>query len=176
MIIVIEGADLTGKTTLVNKIKENDNIIHVTYDSLPGNIKDNNLGDFIKYVDKQVLNIIFKIKNKTFIFDRFMLSEIVYSEVLNRKSFYTINDIMINNFYYIILFCSDSILKKRYEVRKDRHLDINNIIKINETYKKLYLGKLCFHLNFSMFRNNNEEESNYIIKKILKMIEEEKNV
>ena len=132
MIIVLEGPDGIGKSTLIEYLKkdffnEKVDIIKFSDDS------DISFSNYKEKLESDVENIIM---------DRFNLSEDVYSTVYGRspknslldhlKTFSLIEDL---NVIYIILYSSNlDLLWKRCHQRGDTEKVYNNLLDLNDYY------------------------------------------
>lgn len=131
MKVIIDGCDLTGKTTLINKLKEyySDNIsyLHFSY-------KDRR--DYLFYntlLDKE-----------NFISDRHFLDELIYSTIFNRTPELTliefeklITKCKQEDIKIIILTVDDNTLLNRSLERNEEPEIINNLLFINKQFKEL---------------------------------------
>ena len=133
MKVIIEGCDLTGKTTLINKLKNYYNDDRLSY--LHFSYKDR--------TDYEFYNTILDKEN--FIADRHFLDEIIYSEIFNRKCGLTaeeyLNLIMKckkNNIKILILTSDNKTLLNRLLNRGEDEKEVrDNLFKINDYFKKL---------------------------------------
>lgn len=146
MSIILEGVDAVGKSTVANDIakKYNYQIVH------SGAKEKNDL----EYYKDLLLN------NNNLILDRAFISEIVFSNLYNRKSKLTFSDIMSlsnivkeNNDILIIMISSDlSIIKNRLIERGE--LDYLNEYEdqYNEFMKWIYVLNAYFddYLNYKV--------------------------
>lgn len=136
MVIILEGADLVGKTTLANEL------------SLRLNIPQT--GIWIDLNDpkpavisvSRTLKMIIHTLHPDIIFDRSFMSEWVYSKIRNREDGY-INSLIneweqIKDLYLVILYANDNILKNRFAIRGDNHFLIDDILKANGLYQDFY--------------------------------------
>ena len=128
MRIIIEGADGTGKTTLVKKLAK-------TYglDSLNINRYDPNNFNF--YLET--------LKKTNVIFDRHFIGEMIYPEVFNRKENlneedfeWLLNYARENGIVIIILHTQEETLTKRQKPNEYPEV-LNNIIEINKRFKEI---------------------------------------
>lgn len=126
MRIIIEGADGTGKSTLVNKLKERykTDTLHIT------NLDPN---DFEFY--KQSL------RKSNIIYDRNLLGEMVYPSIFGRSGnlewyelSYLLSLALENNFKIIVLTASNETLNDRLSRKFEYETVINNINKINGAF------------------------------------------
>jgi len=111
-------------------------------------------------------------KNIHFIFDRFIVSELIYSKYLCRKPTETIHNLLNKDMAIIILYCTEKQLKKRMNERSDKHFKYEAVVEINRMYQKFfYENKQKFKSNsFFLLKNNNQNDFEYninFIKKIL---------
>lgn len=132
MKIIIDGCDLTGKTTLIKKIKDyyNDDRLSTLHFS------------YRDRTDYEFYNTMLCKDN--FISDRHFLDEIIYPEIFNRYPNLTINQFNLlierckeENIKIIILACSDDELLKRSKTRNEEKEVAENLLKINRKFIKL---------------------------------------
>jgi thymidylate kinase len=136
MIVILEGADLVGKTTLANALS---NRLHIPQ---TGIWIDLNCPQPAVVSVSKTLRMVIQALHPDIIFDRSFLSEWVYSKIKNREYNY-INELIaewekVNDLFLIILYANDDVLKKRFKVRGDVHFSIKDILKANMLYQKLY--------------------------------------
>ena len=94
MIIIVEGIDRVGKTTLCNKLKDIFEIPILHYQSIINNNKKDNDNE----TDKSLLTLeICKLTNSSIILDRFHLSDFVYGMIERNYDI----DIAVGNFNII---------------------------------------------------------------------------
>lgn len=100
MIIIVEGIDRVGKTTLCNKLKDIFGIPILHHESTISNYKKDNENE----TDKSLLTLeICKITNSSIILDRFHLSDFVYGMIERNYDI----DIAVGNFKKIDYDISD---------------------------------------------------------------------
>lgn len=132
MIIVVEGPDGVGKSTLINHLKKN------FFNENVNIFKFSDISDisFENYKEKLETNV------KNIIFDRFNLSEDVYSTVYKRhpknslldhlRTFTLVED---KDVVYIILYSSNlNLLWERCHQRGDTEKVYNNLLNLNDYY------------------------------------------
>ena len=158
MIIIFDGCDKTGKTTLINKIKK---ILNFETLYIGKEFKNCNVDMYLKIIDE--------IKNKNILLDRFFYSEFVYGKIcrngslLNENDFKKIEDKLILNKSKFIL-CTNSFDS------------INNFfIKDKEDYiKSIYINKILNEFEDIFIKSNLEKKRfkiNDNIKQIINFIE-----
>jgi broad-specificity NMP kinase len=136
MVVILEGADLVGKTTLAKALS-----LRLSIPQTSIWIDLNCPQPAVISVSK-TLRMVIQALQPDIIFDRSFLSEWVYSKLKGRDDTY-INDLIaewgkVNNLLLIILYANDDVLKKRFEVRGDSHFSINDILQANILYQGLY--------------------------------------
>lgn len=132
MKVIVDGCDLTGKTTLINQLKAyyNDpklSTLHFSY-------RDRRDFDFYNtMLDKE-----------NFIADRHFLDEAIYPAVFNREpklNRFEYEDLLMkclnNNVKILILTCSDEELLKRAKTRNEEPEVLKNLININKAFINL---------------------------------------
>jgi thymidylate kinase len=136
MIIILEGADLVGKTTLANAMSSR---LHIPQTGIW--IDLNHPQPAVISVSK-TLKMVIQVLQPDIIFDRSFMSEWVYSKIKNREHEY-INDLIeewkvVNDLFLVILYAKDDVLKQRFEVRGDKHFSIDDILRANTLYQELH--------------------------------------
>ena len=132
MKVIIDGCDLTGKTTLINQIKAYYNDPKLSH--LHFSYKDRRDYEFYDtMLDKE-----------NFIADRHFLDEMIYPEVFNRKNSLNPGEFtelymkcLNNNIKIIILTCSEEELLRRSKTRNEEKEVAENLIAINEKFIRL---------------------------------------
>ena len=134
MIIIVEGPDLAGKTTLINQLN-----IKGEYDVVHFDAPDDDFdykADYLNVLDKE--NVIL---------DRYFFSEIVYSKVFERQcrlSAETMEKIKekLKNKPHTLIYINPGIetLKRRYRERGDELITESQIEKIVKEYENLFFG------------------------------------
>lgn len=156
--IIIEGPDCSGKSTVVERIK---NMLHWDSKSLhhkPGN-------QFSRYLKEYVLN-------ENIVFDRSHFSELVYS-ILWRDGnpFFGRELEILNNLVQrdtlIIFTCPDiNVIKQRYKNRS-----FNQQIKFSELEKSRELFCNVFDkIPYIIYKSENYEELDELLAKVKEMI------
>ncbi|MDD3267653.1 MAG: hypothetical protein PHC75_10810 [Burkholderiales bacterium] len=132
MKIIIDGCDLTGKTTLINQILAYYNDPSLSY--LHFSYRDRRDYDFYNTI----------LDKENFIADRHFLDEMIYPKVFNREPGLTrfkYEDLLMkclnNDIKIIILTCSDEELLKRSKTRTEEPEVIDNLLAINKQFKDL---------------------------------------
>ena len=136
MVIILEGADLVGKTTLAKKL------------GLELGIPQTGIWIDLNYPQpsmvsvSKTLKMVIQALQPNIIFDRSFLSEWVHSKIINREHDY-INELIaewgkIDDLFLVITYANDNVLKGRFDVRGDERFSINHILKANVLYQELY--------------------------------------
>lgn len=133
MIIIVEGADLVGKTTVVQVLSQ---MMGIPSTSIWVDLT--NPKPAVISVAR-TLKLVLQACNLNIIFDRSFLSECIYGLELGRETEY-ISELIkewsdIADLYLVILTAPDDVIRKRYEARGDYYVDIDNILSINSLYK-----------------------------------------
>ena len=136
MIIILEGADLVGKSTLAENLSEKLGIPKT------GIWIDLNHPKPAVISVSKTLNQVIQNLRPDIIFDRSFMSEWVYSKIKNRQDDY-LNDLIdewgkIDNLLLVILYAEDDVLIKRFKIRGDQHFSITDILKANDLYQEFY--------------------------------------
>ena len=141
MILILEGADLTGKTSVAHKLSE---LTGIPQTCIWIDLKTPKPA--VISVAKTLIRLLTAIKPNV-IFDRSFISEYVYGSILGRETSYILPLIEewknIPDCYLIILTASDKILEERYFTRGDDYICLADIIKANNEY--LRLGGMISH-------------------------------
>jgi len=156
--IIIEGPDCSGKSTVVERIK---NMLHWDSKSLHHIEGD----QFERYLKEYANNL-------NTVFDRSHISEIVYSILWNRANPFSpdeqkmLNDIC-NNKVLIIFVCPDiEVIKSRYLNRKfEQQISFNELEKSREIFIEV-MGKLPFLL----YQSKDYEELDSLLKSVREII------
>lgn len=135
MILILEGADLTGKTSVAHKLSE------LTAIPQTGIWIDLEIPKpAVISVAKTLIRLLTTIKPNV-IFDRSFISEYAYGSILGRETSYILPLIEewrnVPDCYLIILTASDKILEERYCSRGDDYVCLADIIKVNKEYLRL---------------------------------------
>lgn len=163
--LIVEGLDGVGKTTLVDFIVEQGmKKFHFDYDY-------KNIDLYTKYMN--ILNY----KNSNKVLDRSFISEMVYGPVLRTKSKLSLNqykDLLLEykryGSYIVYLTASKQVLLER---RKNDSVDYNIIKKyyeqLNMQYEKImeYSSQYIDILKIDTSINNSKEVQNIVKRKIL---------
>ena len=136
MVIILEGTDLVGKSTLAKELSRE---LKIPQTGIW--IDLNNPKPAVISVSKTLKQVIKTLK-PDIIFDRSFMSEWVYSKVKNREDDY-INSLIkewceVDNLLIVILHAEDRVLVKRFENRGDKYFSIEDILMANELYKELH--------------------------------------
>lgn len=134
MILILEGADLTGKTSVAHKLSE---LTGIPQTGIWIDLKTPKPA--VISVAKTLIRILTAIR-PNIIFDRSFMSEYVYGNILGRETSYIPPLIeewkSIPNCRLIILTASDKILEERYYSRGDGYMCLTDIIKVNNEYQR----------------------------------------
>jgi thymidylate kinase len=162
MHIIIEGVDCTGKTSLVNHLKEKYNIEVVKFSQPKGD-------PYQEYID-------FAYYHKTpAILDRFYLGELAYGPVKRGKS--GLNKVKMTNIevalhmhntFNIYCFTNEEEIKKRFKTRGESFLTEDEIAPILHEYSKALKDSL---LVWNKFNYLEDGEYKQIDEKIDKWLE-----
>lgn len=129
MRVIIEGADLVGKTTITEYLMEKYNLSRVHTTS-----RDPNTYDFYKHtLDKQDV-----------VFDRHFIGEMIYPSIFNRegnldeKKFKQLLN-KANELHYriFVITVDDELLKQRLKIRKEPKEVEKRIFEINRKFKEI---------------------------------------
>lgn len=166
MILILEGADLTGKTSVAHKLSE--------LTGMPQTgiwIDLNTPKPAVISVAKTLIHLLTAVKPNV-IFDRSFISEYVYGSILGRETSYILPLIeewkSISDCCLIILTASDKILEERYYLRGDDYVCLADIIKINNGY--LRLGEMISQYIDTHIIDTSHLSIDQIAKVILEMI------
>lgn len=162
LVIIIEGCNKSGKTTLVNYIKEwfPEKLFEVIKCSQPKN------GDaFNEY--RNILEWIKKNPNKNYIIDRFHFGSFVYGPIYRGENDFSLDkfveiELMIEelNYLFILAIANKSFIKKKFIEEKEEFAKIELIdeeIKFfNDIKKKSRLNITNHNIPKNDLTKNNE--------------------
>jgi len=142
MLIIIEGPDLVGKTTLALRLAEQFRIPIFKHHKISSKKEWKNTVDFIGHVTYDILKQIDFSKNNLII-DRFFVSNKVYNkfyyrpyDILYLKTLY--EDFPTDNIIYIQLTATDNVLIERFKIRSDPYIPIRHILELNKLFLEEY--------------------------------------
>lgn len=162
MNILVEGPDVSGKTTLCNRIIEQ---LKIDYpDSTIEYIHNSFTNDNLVY-EAENKELIGKLTENTgptgrfIIVDRFYISEVIYGDIIRGKSRVTLyNTVKVNNLFDKIYFsCPDDLgrltedyinIKKTFGIRgrrKDFQADSRKYKKMGELFKLSHKGEFILY-------------------------------
>jgi len=141
MILIIEGPDLSGKSTAIEKISK-----HFKTGFLLKNLykPDTKEDDVVIVQYWRMMNMALSFKDSLFIFDRFYQSQQVYSVLrgggeMGRNELLEIEEFLIpHDVYYVQLSCPFTELSERYKKRGDEHVSLQQLKKIWRRYDDCY--------------------------------------
>jgi len=173
MIIVIEGADLVGKTTVINRlVSEIPNSIPVKLNVVIG-LDRNCVADIERAINLTAYSLMSKDEGKVWLVDRFIISALVYSNFLNRPSKLSVEDIKARKYAIIILGADEHILVKRFKERDDKHFSIGDILLLNKLFFNFYFKNQLKITNLHYLKNNDQDQLKNVIKYTKKLVEYE---
>lgn len=142
--ILIDGCDLSGKTTLMEYIsKKIPGIVFKITDRPFNDSKEERAK--IKNHYRSILHFINTNRNTTVILDRFFPSELAYSKV--KRGYETFDDtdfltleksLMTRNHLFVLCDPGIDVLKQRLESRGDDYMNESDIEALNERYDRFY--------------------------------------
>ncbi len=163
--IIVEGIDGTGKTTLVKKLELNGFYkFHFDYDKKTQDLYE-------KY-----LNILSLENIEKYVFDRSFISEVVYGPVFRGRSRLSDGQLISlakkysgKNCILIYLKASkETLLKRQLDDNKD-YFNIKNFYKDLDKFYEKAIGLLKKHINtFSI--NTDSKNENEVFKSVLEVI------
>ena len=173
IILIFEGNDMTGKSTLISIIKDIfPQSLYFHTSAPPGNIKDNN------YYPSMLSHMIPLIKDsqQPFIIDRFHLGEVVYGSIFRnrKKDLFSNNQLltidknlenMDKNIKIIYLETELEELIKRYHRRGDWFVKEEDLSVINHQYQEVIKES-----NLPILKIDTTSKHN-IIEKVYKILE-----
>ena len=138
MIIILEGADLTGKTTLANRLSTRLQLPIVRPWIYLAHPKPSVLSV------AKTLHLLFSHIHPDIIYDRFFFSEYVYARVLGRERDYVAALIQewasISGVFLVHLTASDETIQSRYVEREgDWYVSLAQILAVRDAYSELLL-------------------------------------
>lgn len=145
-LIIVEGPDLVGKTTAVEKIAK-----HFKRGFLIKNLYKPKVAcdDSIWAQYWKMISFIKANPDSLIIVDRFYQSQVAYSILRGTDDMYHHESFAIESFLnnhikdvvYVYLSCSEEDLKKRYAKRGDEHVTLKQILEIQKRYD--YIFDIC---------------------------------
>lgn len=157
MIVVFEGIDFSGKTTLIEELDKTTDI-EICHHLKPSTIfKDelehHNLIDFKAHTEYQIINQLHKFINKTIVFDRFIISNIAYLKLYKRKyDISYLNSEHWEDLRIIYVNIERETLVKRMGRGDFLDLDVNKLMSLRDEYEKALI-----EFNHSYLRINTED-------------------
>jgi len=179
MIIIIEGCDLSGKSTVVEDLKRYyGNGAVVFKNPIKPRTKNDQENIFVAYTVMFGMALKDEFKNKLVIFDRAYPSEMVYSKV--KRNYEALNDLRWWKFDsntaqedVLMVYCYAPIsnLRERLKVRGDDYVKAGELEKLVERYDR-FLKKT--KLLYVKIKSTDTREHNLL--KILDFLQKHKNV
>jgi len=149
-VIILEGCDLSGKTTLANKLSAHYHDLPIRKFSVPDG---DPTPDYVK-----------ELNHATFpkIYDRFLYGEYVYSRVKNRNVYMgkfelQMLELMLVTRPHLIVYCKPpwDEVARRYAERGDEYVNLVELSEIYEMYDEILTNPLA---NVIVYDGNNEGE------------------
>ena len=135
MIIILEGADLTGKSSVAKRLSE------LTGIPQTGIWVDLHTPKPAVISVAKTLRLVLSVQKMDIIFDRSFMSEYIYGGVLGRETDYIPALIRewrtLSDCHLFILTADNEALRKRYAVRGDSYVSLEKIQMINMRYSAL---------------------------------------
>ena len=170
MIIVIEGADLVGKTTVINRLAaEIQNSIPLKLEVVI-DLDSKCVADIEKAINHTAYSIMSKDVDKIWLVDRFIVSALIYSKYLNRPTKLSVKDIIDRDYTIIILGTFETVLVERFTKRHDKHFSIDEIQTLNKLFFNFYTLNLLEINNLHYLINNTQDDLDRIIRYVKKLI------
>lgn len=162
MIIIIEGLDGVGKTTLAKEIEKRTKCIYIK-ESYTDNIKEKE-----KRIVRFSANLLEK--NKIYLYDRTTLIDDFVYNFLNKTPSSLIDHAKIIRFLLeqatiFHLELNEKVRSRRFEERGDQYIDNGKIEKIRKEYERFY-KEFGLQPNRIVLSGNLEEDTNLLIKEI----------
>ncbi|MCB1543789.1 MAG: hypothetical protein KDJ30_05760 [Rhodoblastus sp.] len=135
MILILEGADLVGKTETARVLS------YKLGTPTSGNWIDlNNPKPSVTSVAR-TLHLVFKAMNPNLILDRSFLSEYIYGQIMGRNIEY-IPELAhewgdLDDCRLVVLTATESVLRRRFSVRGDNYATLDQILAANTIYPSL---------------------------------------
>lgn len=162
MIVIIEGTDGVGKTTLCEQIAKRYDYLYVK----------ESYTDDVKEKEKRVQDLLARLMSGiNFIYDRTtLIDDFVYSFLNETEStlskYLIIIQTLLSHCKIIHLTIDPNIQQKRLENRGDEYITYNDIPKIEQKYEQFYEQGRFNNLHYVYLTNDIEEN----IKKIMEVI------
>lgn len=167
MLIVFEGCDKTGKTTLA---KLSSQILRIPYFKRKGPDKLNEGHPLRCFYELDYLAQMINDTNMDLILDRGWLSEIVYGKVFNRKilekEMREIDNKLKNNAIIFLITADKYTIKDRLKKKKE-DIDFLTNIEVQREYMKEIRTMKC--INY-LINNNNSKDINNVVEEILSVL------
>lgn len=140
--IIVEGPDLSGKDTFIDKIKSGyDKVIDKETRKIDKSKL--NLNTVNEYLEKE-FDLLDEYKEKSVIFNRSFLSEFVYAPIKRGynpqnqvKKYIRKNKALLDKYFIIVIVPTLKTLTERLKIRGDDYIEEKELIKIRSRYKKL---------------------------------------
>ena len=159
-VIIFEGPDKSGKTTIAKELAKRYNISYFKNYSEQSNFVDKSFTQSAFIEANYLINILnqVEIKNNTIILDRHMPSEYAYSKTFGRKTNESLiweYDEKFLKYSTVIIYC----YKNDYSEYTDEVVDMNQVNKLKKYYDE-YLDKT--KLKTLKLETSNEDLSSQI--------------
>lgn len=145
IVIIIEGPDLAGKSTLVDKLSKEYPGIVIKVSQRPMTKSKGEMILFKKHLYSVLDYVNHNRQTKTIVFDRFYPTEMVYSKVMRGYDSYDDGDfrdmervIRARNHLYIYCRPAIEILHERFHSRGDEHINIENFDELIARYDRFF--------------------------------------
>lgn len=177
MMVIVEGLDKCGKTTLVNYLIKNLDNAFVMKNGFRPNSNNTEEREKILYIyEKLFINYMLNFKNDVLIMDRYFISELVYGtkrgyNALETKGMKYFLNMVQKRKDIILIYCRtdyDNIKKKFIEDREE-YVEIKEIKKLDKLYQKVISKLNLIKLPYDYTITKPET----VVKKIKRLIEKQ---
>lgn len=135
--IIIEGADCTGKTTIINALKSESS--YHTYTA-------SKTTNFLDALQASITQLQYINKTNKILFERSFISELIYGTRFRNYTprdelfFFDLLDKIEKDTLVIILSAPQKVLMDRYQKRGDSFVDATDILNIDAEYRTLAIA------------------------------------
>lgn len=160
IVLIIEGMDLSGKSTLIEGLNKDMKGISMKVGYKPEKGEQHEIDKFQEYM-QSVMNYIEENQDKIIILDRYYPTELVYSKVkrgyeANDDKFYKDLEDSLSKINHLYIFCDPTkkVIIERFNKRGDEFIKEKDIVSLYDRYQDYYektkLKKIKINTNLSV--------------------------